>query len=426
MSSLPSEPPLQQVMDELFRDHKGDEMGGQHAIRGFSFQVWLAVLEALRAHAKPDDYAVVLEWQQDIAVLNSSSQPSALRFVQIKKNESTLNWTFARLIAPDGSTEEAVNDSSPVQVAEPALGDSKPASRKSKGTKKPKPSILAKLYKHRRRFKGLAQSKLQFTSNAPFEVPDEAGGSVKLHHVELHELPPQARGDIERRLREQLELPLGEQIDLSDFELLVTDCSLSEPHKTVAGEFLEMQMTSDFQMSARGAMMGVLIVASYVNLRAGKGRFARTLPELLQRGVTRQQVGMWLSAANDRAVPTSDHVQAVIDRLNAELADQHLVREMRRQTTRACVQISDRTSATPMLAARLKALYEANDSYSQIPLLKDMFARWYDDIKAQAPPEFGLYRREYLYCLMAMIHEDANPIQQLPSPPAGAQPKDGQ
>lgn len=56
----------------LFRDYGGDEAGGVHATRGFSFQVWQAVLEALGAHATGENYAVIMEWQQDIALLDSS------------------------------------------------------------------------------------------------------------------------------------------------------------------------------------------------------------------------------------------------------------------------------------------------------------------------------------------------------------------
>ena len=61
-------------------------------MRGFNFQVWHAVLEALRAHRTGKDYAVVLEWQQDVAVLNSSSAPTGVRFVQLKKHESSTHW----------------------------------------------------------------------------------------------------------------------------------------------------------------------------------------------------------------------------------------------------------------------------------------------------------------------------------------------
>jgi hypothetical protein len=99
MTTAPTEPSLQQVASDLFRDFKEDEIGGRHAIRGFSFQVWHAVLEALRAHRTGDDYAVVLEWQQDVAVLDSSLAATGVRFVQLKKHEASTHWKLNHLIA---------------------------------------------------------------------------------------------------------------------------------------------------------------------------------------------------------------------------------------------------------------------------------------------------------------------------------------
>jgi hypothetical protein len=420
-TSAPSEPPLQQVISDLFRDFKGDETGGQHANRGFSFQVWQAVLEALRAHAQPDDYAVVLEWQQDIAVLDSSSQPTAVRFMQLKKNESSLHWKLSNLLAP----EAAANDDAAANAAATAAAG-KGKAKAPKKSKKAKPSVLAKLYLHRRRFKSLAQARLEFVSNAPFEMPDGNGGTLKVESTHLHALPDTVRADIEKKLREQLEVPDSEQIDLQDFALLVTDCPVNEPQRYVAGAFAEMQLTGDVQLSGKATMLAVLLIASYVNLRAGKARFAKDFQELLGRAITRTEVSQWLAAANDQTVPPADHVQAVIDRLNMELAPADLVKKMRRETTRACVDITNRASPTPMLAAHLKAIYLANAEYANLPKLTDQFARWYTDVQKAAPPDFAVYKREYLYCLMAMISEDANPTKQLPPIPSGAKSEDEQ
>jgi hypothetical protein len=422
--TLPPEPPLQQVISDLFRDFKGDETGGQHANRGFSFQVWQAVLEALRAHATPADYAVVLEWQQDIAVMNSSSQPTTVKFMQLKKNESSVHWKLSALVAPDTAGVDAANDApdSPAAAATaPALGKSK-----TKAPKKPKPSILAKLYFHRRRFKSLAQARLEFVSNVPFEIPDGTGGTLKVETAQLHALPESVRSDIETKLREQLQLADSEQVDLQDFALVVTDCPVSEPQRYVAGAFAEMQLTGDMQLSAKATMLAVLVIASYVNLRAGKTRFAKDLPELLGRAVTRADLDQYFAAANDHTIPTSDHVQAVVNRLNMELAPAAMVRNMRREMSRACVNITNRASPAPMVAAHLKALYVANGEYADLPKVTDQFDRWHADIQKLAPPDLGLYNREYLYCLMAMISEDANPTKQLPPVPSGAQSEDAQ
>ncbi len=414
------EPPLQQVVTDLFRDVKGDEIGGRHAIRGFAFQVWHAVLEALRAHATNEDYAVVLEWQQDVAVLNSSTQPTTVKFVQLKKNESSVHWKLKNLLVPEAVDTEAANDEAVTgssgaceKAAVPDASGKAKAGKQQK--KKPKRSVLAKLYAHRRRFKTLAVAALEFSSNAPFEVPDGSGGVLTMHRAKLHELEASVRLEVEQKIREQLEVPSGEGIDLQDFELRVTDCTVNEPHKFVAGELAEMQVNGELQLSGKATMLAVLIIASYVNLRAGKVRFAADLSELLERAVTRADITDYLTAANDNSTSTSDHVDAVIARLNAELVSHSIVRGMRRESSRVCVHISDRSTGTPILAARMKAVYLANGEYAHIPLLKDVFERWYADVQVLRLPDLSLYSREYLYCLMAMICEDANPTKQLPS-----------
>lgn len=423
-NTLP-EPPLQKVLTDLFHDFDGDETGGRHAIKGFSFQVWLAVLEALRAHRKPGDYAVVLEWQQDIALLNSSVAPTTVRFVQLKKNESTLKWTLPSLLAPEKPKDDAANDPAAHGQAASATA---PAAAKGKTSKRPKPkqakpSILAKLYHHRRRFSDLTKAGLVFASDASFEIPKVTGGTLMVSNISLSALPDAAKKDVEARLRAQLDVPVEESIDLDDFQLLVTDCPAIDPHKFVAGECAEMQLATGLELSGKATLLAVLVIASYVNLRAASTRHAKNFSELLARAITRADVAEYLAAANDQAIPTSDHVQSVITRFNAELAPPAVVRQMRREMARACVQISDRTTATPMLASRLKDVYIANCEYANVTRLTDLFETWYRDVEKLSPPSFGLFKREYLYCLMAMIYEDANPTKHLPPIPADSQPE---
>lgn len=420
-NTLP-EPPLQKVLTDLFHDFEGDEIGGRQAIKGFSFQVWLAVLEALRAHRKPDDYAVVLEWQQDIALLNSSTAPTTVQFLQLKKNGSTLKWTLPSLLALEKAADnDAAGDTQNDAVATPAIGKGKGKGKTSKKPKKAKPSILAKLYVHRRRFAGLTKAGLTFASDAPFEVPKAGGGTSMVNGIALNTLPVPARNSIEEKIRAQLDVPADEAIDLEGFELLVTDCPVVNPHKFVAGECAEMQLTTGLELSGKATLLAVLVIASYVNLRAASTHHAKNFNELLQRAVTRADVNGYLAAANDQAAPTSDHVQSVIDRLNAEIAPPAVVRQMRREMARACIQISDRTTPTPMIASRLKDVYTTNGEYTDIARFTDMFETWYRDLEKLSPPDFGLFKREYLYCLMAMIYEDANPIKHLPAVPADPQ-----
>jgi hypothetical protein len=429
MIGIQKELPLEQVVSDLFRDFKGDEIGGQHASRGFNFQVWHAVLEALKAYKTGEDYAVVLEWQQDVAVLNSSTAPTAVRFVQLKKNETATHWKLNNLIAPEKcddqpTSNDAAAEASPSSAALPHA-DGTPAKKPRKiKPKTPKPSFLAKLYAHRRRFKDLAKSRLEFASNAKYEIHNGVGTTTMLSSIELMALDSKVREDLEEKVRAQLGVPAEEPIDFSDFGLFVSECPIADPHKHVAGELAEMQIGSELQLSGAATILAVLVIASYVHQRAGVTRFAKNLQELLERAVTRSDIDTYLVAANDARISTEEQVQEVISRLNAELAPFSMVSRMKRELLRACVEITNRAGPVPRVAAYLKVLYEKNAEYEKLSKVVDAFEAWYEDFQNLKLPDAHLYKREYLYCLMSMITQNANPIQQLPPVSFSSQSED--
>jgi hypothetical protein len=247
-----------------------------------------------------------------------------------------------------------------------------------------------------------------------------------LSSVELSDLDVSVRKDLEDKVRQQLEVPADEAVDLSDFALIVSDCPVNDAHKYLAGELAEMQIGNELALSGSATMLAVLVIASYVHQRAGTGRFAKNFQELLERAVTRTDIDHYLQAANEQTVPTQDHVQFVIDRLTGELAPFSVITRMRRELSRACVDITNRAGPVPLVAAHLKALYVQNDEYATFPRVRDMFKAWHDDFQKLALPDAQLYKLEYLYCLMSMITQDANPTKQLPPAPSGAKPEDGQ
>lgn len=419
--------PLEQVVSDLFHDFKEDEIGGQHAMRGFNFQVWHAVLEALRAYKTGEDYAVVLEWQQDVAVLNSSEAPTRVRFIQLKKHETATHWKLHHLSEPEKEElRAAANDAASTSTPAPTA-DGKPAKapRKTK-PKKPKQSFLAKLYAHRRRFKELQGARLVFASNAKYEIPDGAGGHSMETSFELSHLDTKLLTELENKMRDQLNVPAEEAINFADMGLTVSDCPVSDSHKFLAGELAEMQIGSELNLSGEATMLAVLVIASYVHLRGSSTKKAKNLQELLERGVTRSDVDRYLVAANDARQSTQELVQEVMNRLNIEVAPFGVVIKMGRELSRACVEITNRAGPAPLIAAHLKALYEQNEEYDDMPMVTNRLEAWYEDFQKLELPEARAYRREYLYCLMSMIIQNANPIQQLPSIPIDSQSKDEQ
>lgn len=404
------------LLQPLLRDFQDDETGGRHAIRGFSFQVWWAVLEAIRCHATPDDYAIVLEWQQDVAVLNSSTNPDAVRFVQLKKNESSLTWSLTSLIGPDDSTAKK-----PVSKS---TAKKQKAENKEK-EEKPKLSILAKLYNHRRRFNLCSKSELNFISNAPFllrVLPEEKEQPIE--HILLCDLPAEIKSRIENELRKQLKLDASEIISLDDFMLQATPWPLDDSYKYVTGELAELDLLGKFGTPINAPLRAVILIANYVQQRAGKRSYAKDFDALLARAVTRQDVDSYLVAANNAHVTTGDLVQEMVERLNSEAAHFGLVREMKAEKNRACMDITNRTSPVWSVIRSLVEIYNEYDQYENEGRARDVFSSWLTEFKARKIPTAHLFKDGYLYCLMAMIIQDAKPIQQLQLIPTDPKPKD--
>lgn len=397
----------------IFKDYSGDETGGVHAIRGFSFQVWQAVLEALGAHATGEDYAVVMEWQQDIALLDSSSSPTKVTFKQLKKNESSAHWTLPALLNPP--------DEKP--ATQPAAGASTSKPKRKTTRSAGKVSVLAKLYFHRRRFGQVAPTGLVFASNAPLYIEADDGSKEKLSKATFSALPATTKTKVTAALRSQLEIPAGEAIDLDCITFEVTNCPLEQAHKYAIGELVEHCQLGKIQPLVTSPFVAVCLIASYIQQRAGSTSFAKDFPALLERAVTRADVTSYLAAANDAHVSTQDLVEQVISRLDRELADFEVVQEMQEELNAACAEITNRASALWVTVEALSALYKGRGSYRTNGPLKDRFAAWRDDFRAGATAASAPFNDGFLYCLMAMIIKNARPIQHLSTTSTSSQPK---
>lgn len=420
---------IEKVISDLFKDFSDDETGGRHAIRGFTFQIWNAVLEALRAHANGSDYAVVMEWQQDVAILDSPSAPSKVRFIQLKKHETSVVWTLASLIQAEEAEEAAAaNDETVGETAAPFEPvDGKKGKKKPKKPAAPKQSILSKLYKQRTRFTDLAGCTLEFASEAQFKVEGDDAKQVTSPEVELAKLPGKELQRVKDALTKQLRLGDGETLDLSDFWLRTTDCPVNNGHMHVIGELSGMQFDDEMEpMHGSAAFLAVLAIGSHVKILAGNKKMAKNLPELLERALTRKDVDKYLNAANQHKTPTSELLKTFISNLAAEGAPLDVRRQMGKELARACSDIKERAGHAPLLAAKLRRVYQAHGEYAAAASLNQLLQQWYADFKAEYASETSTFKREYLYCLMAMIYEDAAPTKHLPSLPADSQPEDGQ
>ncbi len=73
------------------------EKGGSLAIQRLDYQVAWGITHLFELHASGNDYAVGFEFHDDIIVIDSASNPSKVRFYQVKTKTSDKNWTLNSL-----------------------------------------------------------------------------------------------------------------------------------------------------------------------------------------------------------------------------------------------------------------------------------------------------------------------------------------
>jgi hypothetical protein len=169
--------------------------------------------------------------------------------------------------------------------------------------------------------------------------------------------------------------------------------------------------------------VAVCLIASYIQQRAGAASYAKDFTALLKRAVTRADITSYLAAANTSHVSTQDLVEKVISRLDRELADFDIVQGMQEELNIACAEITNRASPVWPVLDDLSVQYKLHDSYRAKGLLKDKFPAWRDDFRAGASAAGAPFNDGFLYCLMAMIIQNARPIQHLSATTAGAKSK---
>lgn len=135
MSTNSSEAPL---LDRIVATPRREKGGAVAANRTDYQQSWAFCL-LLTLHEKPNDYAVLLDFHDDVVVLDSSSEAKEMEFYQVKSKE-TGNWTIAQILKCPKNKDD-----------------------------KPGLSICGKMYANKMAFPNVTKS-VNFVTNAQFSV----------------------------------------------------------------------------------------------------------------------------------------------------------------------------------------------------------------------------------------------------------------
>lgn len=218
------------VIAEICQVEGDDDLhdyGGAHGNKGNDFARFWLIKELLSlSQSNAEDYLFLLEYVQDIALLDASADPTEITLYQLKKRENS-PWDLNSL-----------------------------AGLTTKSTAVKPDTPLAKLLRSVLSFKGLS-AKAEFVSNARYKIDLDAGGTaLALDYLSLGELTAARRTHIgnstaEARGISPAEVPLDRvalryvPIEVNDMRVHIIGAAydflkaLSNAHAAQAGSFVD-------------------------------------------------------------------------------------------------------------------------------------------------------------------------------------------
>lgn len=302
---------LMSLMGRLMAVPPSDTSGSRSANR-FDYQLDWAILQALELFSTPADFVIVLDFHDDILVLDSASDPSRVECYQIKSKRAG-NWTVSSLI------------------------------RRDRGRQGLKPSVLGKLYSHTARW-GPGVSRLCFASNAPLSADGQSGGStLELESVLFTALSADLVQQVASAIEQEANLgtPLGGQLALFEYRrsALSADGHQDQSIGRLA-RFLEAR--PDTTRVPAAAFYRTL--KSEMALAVQRETCPTTYEDLCRfKSLTRERFAEMLADA--AAEPArGDLATALVDRLNQEHVPFRDVQAVRRHATALMTRRMDPTN----------------------------------------------------------------------------------
>lgn len=162
----PDATPKEPTLSVRLLAHRPREVSGAESANRFAYQRTWALCHLLALHEAPGDYVLILEFHDDILVLDDATDPKAADFYQVK-TKSAGHWTRRELTRVPKSKPKAKVKKSKKSAKANAPAQQNPSTAEPE---EPAPrSILGKLVEHSRVFEASVRS-LNLISNASFKV----------------------------------------------------------------------------------------------------------------------------------------------------------------------------------------------------------------------------------------------------------------
>ncbi|MFF2885082.1 DUF4297 domain-containing protein [Bacillus toyonensis] len=192
---------------------KPSENSGSRSANRFSFQKNWALIKILELHKNKLEYLIVLDYHDDVLILDSEDNPTKIEFYQIKtRNAGAANWTIPALIKTEtGKDGEVLN------------------------------SMLGKLYQNKLNFPNETKS-LNFVSNRTYNIKLPNQKNVKDSSqvlIPFSTICPTERKKVEKAIK--TEMNVTECVDIFDNTFLhITPLSLTESKEHTIGKSSQM------------------------------------------------------------------------------------------------------------------------------------------------------------------------------------------
>jgi len=252
------------------------EQGGTYAGRGFAYQANWILYKLLNLFEEGEDFAVLIEWHDDMIYMDSSTAPTALEFYQVKSTKQEKPWSLAQLLAI------------------------------KKGR-----SILGKMCRHMMTFPN-GVTKLVLVSNRGFKLRMTEG----YYSDSLAEVPlKNACEDEARKYKDRLTDELGEDFNAGGLEITVllrSSLSLEEMERDVKGHLVDFLGRFDASTSFHVPALYKTLKAE-IDKRATREALPEDLAMLLERkGITRSRFEEALRTASIGDLPKNKVERACV------------------------------------------------------------------------------------------------------------------
>lgn len=381
-------------LEALLRDLPGDESGGRSATLGFSFQQWWATLSAVERLEMKEDFAIVSEFKEDVAILDSADAPSSVEFCQVKKSERSGAWSLEELQRKGAKLKS---------------GDGHEL------------SILAKLYRRMLDFSG-HPTVLRFVSNVGVKLPNEKGSNANAGSLCLDSLSDDQRTKIKGQLGAQLGIGEG-AVNLSCVHVQRTNLPLGEQAAFVGGKLSDLSAAGKLPFTLSQTTIAAQMLASEVQRRASDTSYARSFEELKARLLSRKQVVDILAGVAQLRPPVHHAIERAIEELEREQYPYFARQDIRNQRVRVCAEATDRTNELFwQIATALGVAKERVVKDGAAGTLKEVMEEIVDEVRANEQLTAGL-SLAYLRAIALLVLTNGIELDVL-TPPPGAQPEE--